>query len=326
MKLQIPRIGHRNLGIFAAIVLVTISIFSLLERDGEGFEIPTVGTFAGVINWNTNPATSAPIILHRLSRSPELLVVIGGQRPIAERIALSLNEPIKPGPLSLDNGQYTMTTDSLSGGLGGYQGSIRSSRTSDRGAWRVALTEVAPRSPSPNAGKWGNVYYSVQQASSLARNTETDLRLRRDEIDRLNRIIVERSDFRDAAKNRLGKTSESLKQAQESLDAIRNDLIPLERRLSIASKITPRGKLVALARESLERESDWILSTLQKIAPEVSKDFERGLEKARRVTELKEAIEIEQHTIDRLKEPRRVEREVEPEPSPMSEDHLEEEP
>lgn len=264
------------------------------------FQIPTVGTFVGFITLEGDSKEKFPLLIHRSSIKPEILTIIGGSLGSFDRFPLSLNGPRALEPLTLGSGRVVLSTDPEDPGLSGMQGEAMIESSKSRGLWRVTPTEVANLAGAPNLAKWVAAYVKLNQSSEAVNKDQADVASLRAERDRLNRLVVERPDFREAAQSRLGKTSNSLETTKASLLTLRAELIPLERQLQVASRVTANGKLVELARESMDRDSEWILAALQKVSPEISKDFERALEKGRRVTELRDQIKAEQAAIDAI--------------------------
>ena len=91
-------------------------------------------------------------------------------------------------------------------------------------------------------------------------------------------------------------------QTARELNSKRSELDSLIQNLDVSNKVSPAGRLVALSRESIQRDAAWIENALHLTAPEESADFDEKHERARRVKTLQDQIADERGLLRNIKE------------------------
>jgi len=122
----------------------------------------------------------------------------------------------------------------------------------------------------------------------------------KNKIDKLSRYVVDEGALKQTASSRLSDTSSALDSLKTDVEKLQVDLDTTMRNADLSQRISPKGRLVILSRESLQRESRWIEITLKLLAPETAPGFEEQLERARRVKAIQDQIEAEYRRIEEL--------------------------
>ena len=97
--------------------------------------------------------------------------------------------------------------------------------------------------------------------------------------------------------------------AQREIASKKSELDGLIQSLDVSNKVSPAARLVALSRESIQRDAAWIENALHLTAPEESADFEEKYERARRVKALQDQIADERGLLKNIEEAPRYRRE-----------------
>jgi hypothetical protein len=93
-----------------------------------------------------------------------------------------------------------------------------------------------------------------------------------------------------------------LEEARAQLAALRTELDATTRKVELSQRVSAKGRLALLGRESLQRESRWVDLTLKLMAPETSPGFEDALDRANRVKAIKDEIAEERRRISELQD------------------------
>ncbi|NLF24809.1 MAG: hypothetical protein GX589_04030 [Deltaproteobacteria bacterium] len=188
---------------------------------------------------------------------------------------------------------------------GVWHGKVKDLLGGGRGLWRL---QFAPEIEVPEdpAGRVDLQLWLRLRAESDAVHQEiSGLRdkvpKQRKEIDKLTKFITEGDSLRARADQKYRETKADLEALKAELKQKRLEAQDLEKKLVVSRSVTPRGKLVSLARLSLEREARWIDSLLQGGAQRSDPDLEVAVESSRRILDLKDRIDQERERIQYLR-------------------------
>src|SRR5262249_34294030 len=120
------------------------------------------------------------------------------------------------------------------------------------------------------------------------------------EVEKLSAVITEGQKLKNTADEKFAAVQKELEAAQTELKQKQERAKELEKKLDLALQVTNAGRLVALARESLDRDGRWIDSMTRVAADTSSPEVDVAVEKGERVLALKEAIDRERQRIDQL--------------------------
>jgi hypothetical protein len=173
----------------------------------------------------------------------------------------------------------------------------------EAGVWSLTKT-VVQQHVSPEHSSELRSWFSIKQDLDKLDEQLEGVRLKSDSqrarIDRLQRYVFKDDALKETAASRLGSAAGSVQNARVEVDSLRAKLDEAIRDLETAERVSPAGSLVALSRETLQRESRWIELTLRLLAPETSAGFEQSLERAYRVKALQDGIAEERRKLAQL--------------------------
>jgi hypothetical protein len=119
-------------------------------------------------------------------------------------------------------------------------------------------------------------------------------------MENLSPYLVDDGSLRQKATSRLSNTSSALDEARADVEKVQAELDATIRNVELSQRISPKGRLAILSRESLQRESRWIEITLKLLAPETTPGFEEQLERAYRIKAVQDQIEAERRRMEEL--------------------------
>lgn len=177
---------------------------------------------------------------------------------------------------------------------GTFSGSIKNSENEDLGSWQfTALVELPNMlSSSELEGVRDSVILAAQLQEIRERSKAAELTVnqQKQEIEKLTQFITEGESLKSNSDKRFETSNAELDKYKQILQAKRNEAKALSDKLELSQRLTEMGKLVSLARESLERENRWIDSVLKTSLAENSADLEAAVLKAERIASMKEEI------------------------------------
>jgi hypothetical protein len=170
-------------------------------------------------------------------------------------------------------------------GTEGYAGTVTEEKSGTQGSWN--LKPVRPVTAAPIEGTELTLWLSLSEelATVEAQIQESDKLVpqQREEIEKLTAFIAERGELKTRADQKLKEITDEVSVAREKLQARRKESRRLEQRIDLALKVTPMGRLVALSRESLEREGRWLQSVRGDRGAEGSAELLAAVQRAEQV-------------------------------------------
>lgn len=183
---------------------------------------------------------------------------------------------------------------------GGLKGTFQYGDSRRSGDWTLAPAELTTFEADQSFRNWMVLRSEI---SRVARDIEIAQRLipsQKIEIEDLSKTITDESAVKELGQRRIKELDARLAQVQAELLKVRKDVEQGESQLRLAQKVSARGKLVSLSRESLERESRWARSLLVGSLGAMSSDLEDALKRAGEIQLLKEALANERRSIEEL--------------------------
>lgn len=139
-----------------------------------------------------------------------------------------------------------------------------------------------------------------EQFKRLINQTEEIEKEEKEEIDKLTGLLTDGGLLRESSARRLERERALLTQIEREYNDAQSELKKMNRQVELAYRVTGMGKLVSLARESLERERRWIGSLLKVNVPEVPEEIIKKSDEAIQILEMKKHIESENSRIYEL--------------------------
>ena len=208
-------------------------------------------------------------------------------------------------PITLNAPNTTYKLIGSSAGVDRYAGSLVNMQNKKKGNWELTALHDAPIYPTPTRVKelqlWLLLRNELAAVEAQIVQVEKQAPLQRQEIERLTNIITEGTGLKLKADQKFLQVKSELSLAQQKLKTKQEEASKLEGQINISQRITGMGKLVSLARETLEREARWVDSMLKS---NPSKDdlqhLEEEFRRAEQIMELKRAVELETERIARF--------------------------
>ena len=298
---QPNRTIYNNLIYGTAIVLSALVVVGiLLLRDGykQGFPVLPSGIFVGSYS------------IH--DKTVPLFVITDA--PKKNLTFFSDHDQTQPEKIVLDQ-SFSHITVSINGEgfrlLGGknndpiFEGELIRLADGTVGTWQlsksltldeVKITEPSEEEMSTVKDARDLLYIDSWIASNSGKISEQKIR-----IDELQSKVFDGPSYKQHAKERLVDAETALEYARERLKVKQEEFDALQEKLNVAVKVSKRGRLVSLSRESLERERRWIDSVLRMESPETtSPEVEQKYQKALEVKNIEDRIRIEEAEIARL--------------------------
>src|SRR5690606_28359002 len=120
-------------------------------------------------------------------------------------------------------------------------------------------------------------------------------------VEELTRFITDAESLRKKAEDRYRNVKQEREQVVAEIDSLQKQTKALERQVELAHRVTQRGTLVSLARESLDRESRWIEAMFRSEVSQGGDDFADALRHGNEVMSLRDGIAREREKIFQLR-------------------------
>ncbi|MBX7138377.1 MAG: hypothetical protein K1X83_10360 [Oligoflexia bacterium] len=171
-----------------------------------------------------------------------------------------------------------------------------------RGEWEFTRKEVETGTgPQTSLEQWLRLRQALLEIDRRIAEAEKMAESQKGEIERLTDIVTEGKGLKAKADQKFDQVSVQLKALREKLRTKQQEVDNLEGQIAISQRVTPMGKLVSLARETLEREARWVESMLSgNPSRENMERVDAEFSKAQKLFDLKRQIASEQDRIDRL--------------------------
>jgi len=183
------------------------------------------------------------------------------------------------------------------GGNTTLAGNFRYSQSERKGSWDlrpITFTEI------PLDQQFRSWLLLRTELSKVAKDIEIADKLipvQKEEIDELSKIINDESALKNRGDQRVVDLQDKTRNIDAELVKKRSQLAQAESQLLLAQRVSMRGKLVNLARESNEREARWARSLFFQGGPE---DLEGALQHSKEVRILKDTLSQERLLVQEL--------------------------
>ena len=265
-------------------------------------ELPA-GRYAGVLTYGGEEESprKVPWFIDKGTLNNELAAFISDDEIPAQRVPGSIGLDaalplIVTGPRSRLRFVGSASSESV------YMGDFLNPISGETGTWTLSRVEIGSSQLSDSADlqAWALRWAELQGISKKIEDANAKLGEQKTKIEKLDRFIVDEDALRKKADSRLGMTTEAVQSARTDLSQLRIELDTTLRDIELAQRVSPRGHLVVLSRESIAREAAWIEGSLQLVSPETAPGFEQSLERALRVKSLKDEIALERKRLSEL--------------------------
>ena len=184
---------------------------------------------------------------------------------------------------------------------GFWIGKVKDLASGGGGVWRLYLAKEEARlegaAERVDVQLWLRLKAELDGVEDAMAVLQARVPAQRQEIEKLTGFITEGDSLRARADQKYRATKAEVDALKEELKQRRAEARDLEKKLVVSQSVTPKGKLVSLARASLDREARWIDSLVRTGAQPVSAELESAIQSSSKILELKDQINQERERI-----------------------------
>lgn len=183
-----------------------------------------------------------------------------------------------------------------------YAGVYEDLQGSDRGTWKLSPIQNLEGDPKEieELRTWLNYKVELRDIEDqifAAEGLNLSDSMREQQ---LNQFVTEGQDLKSQTVAREEAIRVQILEMRKQLKAKRLEALQLEQQLALSNEVTPMGRLVRLARDSLERDYRWIESVSRSSGGIRGDDLKAELKRAQDVLRLKEEILAEKEKVFEL--------------------------
>lgn len=290
-------------------LLLLVGILFWLQVS-ERFPLIEKGSYLGLIS-GVFEERKKPIrfYLERRSDHDELFVVVMRPGWTPELVSSVVSGQSKDEsqwvlPVIIGGPEGRLKLVGQANGDGVYAGTVYNLEDGKRGSWelkRIRNEETTlPVQDDDEVRHWLLLKLELDGVEKQIGSFAELVPKQREEIEKLTAVITEGEGLKTRANEKFDKVRAELNDVRKVLKDKQEEAQKLAQRVEISQRVTGVGKLVSLARESLEREGRWLESMLNATGVETSSEFERAVETGEKILVLKNEIALEKERITRL--------------------------
>lgn len=186
-----------------------------------------------------------------------------------------------------------------------FGGKIIEMQTAATGQWKLRKIDIdSSQSVQGNTSElalWLLLKSELNQVESRIAKAELLVPTQKAEIEKLRKFVNEGVALKEKGEQLYNQERTKFKQAVERLKSRQQEARELESRIELSQRLTPMGKLVSLARDSLDREGRWLETMLRSSADEKRPDLDSAFERGQEILQIRTAIDHEQQRISNLR-------------------------
>jgi hypothetical protein len=286
MSLKIVRIRYFLISILIAIGVLIV----LFQRSGSSFAFPDIpiGKYLLTIKLQEKSVLAEGYFERRIGSI--IWAPINKEWNVA-RIAWNENSPyVEPLEILAPDGKLKLSGRTKNNNE--LTGLVLNANDKEIGEWQ--LTQIK----TPNVSSQNNqqikelltLYIRQSNVNDKIKTLEMTLVQQKTEIDKLVQYITDGVILKKNSEKRYNEATIKLQQTKQLLLSSQNEANKLYEKLEIAQRLSEMGKIVALSRESLERENRWADSVLKVSLTEADPNFDMAYQRALRIKALKDEI------------------------------------
>jgi hypothetical protein len=287
---------------FGLLLAISWGGYVLITGFERGFPKLAVGLYVGVVRL-ADGARVIPWFVEQSSQDADPVVLVVDSRYQVQRVSSRQGSDSARGPFLINGEGSRLRLSGREADGVELEGHALDPISGEAGLWTLTKMPIQTQI-SPEQASELRSWYSIKQDLNKLDEQLEGLRLKSDSqraiIDRLQRYVFKDDSIKETAASRLGNAAEAIQRARVEVDSLRTSLDQAIRDFETAERVAPAGNIVALSRETLQRESRWIELTLRLLAPESSAGFEQSLERAYRVKALQDRIAEEHRKLAQL--------------------------
>lgn len=287
--------GATKLILGLALLGGVIAAWFLYSRAEHVFPRLEDGAYRGLIEGiSTEPAvfylekrsTSDSFVAWVLREGWEPAVMSAFTRPAEGKDALKMSGP---------DGDFMLF--GVENGPGRFEGTIKDVNGKKSGSWKFTRMPDDSPPPDPSLRLWLLFNADLRGVEKRLAELESRIPEQKKEIVKLTTFIEAKEGLKANAdkkfeeeKGKAEKLRQELAQRESSVDA-------LQKKVDLAYRVTDMGKLVSLARESIEKDRSWVKSQLKGSGEVETPELNESYDKAKRIVTLRRQIAEENDKI-----------------------------
>lgn len=275
-------------------------VIAALRLVPDQFPVLATGSYIGSIEGIFGSSAKVPIVIEKDGNS-ELLVAIfyPGFEP-QKIIPASDNNESFSLPLIVSNRDRSLQLSGRKDGAVVY-GDVKDLVSKEKGTFRLLPISIGENAlPKPEIEQVLLLRAELMRVESRIAEAERVVPQQRLEIEKLQKYVTEGDTLKSRANEKYRALFEKVAAAKAELAAAEDEAKQVARNFDISQKVSGMGRLVALSRESLDREQRWVLSMLGSGISRLPEGFDGELERALRVSAIKKNLKSELDQIDHL--------------------------
>lgn len=309
--MRVPRHLPRLIAGLALLSLLVVSAFLWFEVR-ERFPTLERGRYLGTLSVSVlgeDDGSEVPFYLENLSEQREFFIHVPRKEIKPQTVQWMLRgtdskdgDSGLPISLSTDVGQlkFVGKRDEK-----GYSGNVYNVDRGLKGRWKLRLSNFGDSETPENTRPlhvWLTLRAELLEADRKITTAEKALPEQASEIEKLRQFIGEGEQLKRNADKKLDEEKAKLQAVEAAYEKAAGEVLRLKQQYELAQRLTPMGKLVALSRESLDREGRWIEAVLRGGgAPlPMSEEMEEQVRRGEKVLKLRREIELEKRKIEDL--------------------------
>ena len=293
----------KSLKFLGVLFIFFLICYGCLSSSKEEFPKLTVGSYLGEIK-GVNEESLLPFFVESLP-SNELFINVIEKESEPQRIPVIFNDKndaVQPIVININGVEWKLVG---SGKENKFSGKLFEVGGKQQGDWELKMIPLSERNFAKDdreMTEWTKLANQYELLKGEISSIRTQVANQTKEIEKLTDFIVDADRLKARSEKKFRSISQKLDEKNLELKQVESEAQVLENRLALAQKVTDMGRLVLLARQTLERENRWINSALSGEVPFQGEDFQRELENAKKIISIKRAIQEEEEYIVHLRD------------------------
>ncbi|MCO6430649.1 MAG: hypothetical protein J5J00_07285 [Deltaproteobacteria bacterium] len=290
----------------AALIVAALAALYLLRAPAETFPVIAQGSYIGGLDGPIKDSEGRTLMFFAEGSGAGNHTFVSMVAPDWERKLIIYDSGTQDShpavEISGPSGTFILSGEQ-SGNLS-YQGKITEKGGQREGSWRLVrmgdFQSIKTDSEVQALRARLELRAKIRTIDREIKLAEVAVSQQKSEIAKLQHYITEGESLRRNADKKYKDARDELYKLEEQVAAKKREANGLVQKLELSQRLTGMGKLVSLARESLERENRWVESMLKTSVSDTSLELEAAVEKGERILALKNEIALEQERIFRL--------------------------
>jgi hypothetical protein len=249
---------------FVAVLLGVAAIFLtsiILKERSHRFPVLATGLYRGSISGIDAKPLEFIVDRSESDTGISIAVLATGYSPTRALLVRATDETAMPVLFETHRGEYVLTGSK--GSNGSYRGTVGNEGGLTFGTWN--LQRIVPQDPSIDAESraemlpvWLSHRSVLGEIDSRRVVLEAETPARKQERDKLATFLRDSSTVRARARAKKKAIDAEIAALQSQLEGVQKKVRGTARSLQASDRVVPKGRLVNLARQSLERELECI--------------------------------------------------------------------